>query len=50
MSAGLGELAAFLVLTAVVGLAGLVLGIVVLAPRLTRHADRDDEDPGARHD
>jgi hypothetical protein len=40
----------FLALVVAAALGGLVLGIVVVAPRLTRFANRDDEDPGARPD
>jgi hypothetical protein len=45
-----GELLAFLVLTAAVGTIGVTLGIFFLAPRLSRHAERDDEEHGAGHD
>jgi hypothetical protein len=44
------EILLFLVLVVAAALGGLVLGIVVVAPRLTRFANRDDEDPGARPD
>lgn len=51
MTLGLPELLVFLGAAAVVGTIGVGLGIVVLAPRLTRLADRDDdtrdEEPGA---
>ncbi|HSO30359.1 MAG TPA: hypothetical protein VLS28_10680 [Candidatus Sulfomarinibacteraceae bacterium] len=47
MTLGLGELAAFLLLTAAIGTAGVAFGILVLAPRLSRHAERNDEEPGA---
>jgi hypothetical protein len=45
-----GELAVFLVLTAAVGTIGVALGIFFLAPRLSRHAERNDEEPGAGND
>jgi hypothetical protein len=45
-----GELVAFLILTVVVGTIGVALGIFFLAPRLSRHAERNDEEPGAGHD
>jgi hypothetical protein len=45
-----GELAAFLVLTAVIGSIGVAFGIFFLAPRLSRHAERNDEEPGAGPD
>ncbi len=34
----------------IVGLIGVGLGIFYVAPRLSRLADRADEDPGARDD
>jgi hypothetical protein len=40
-----GDLLVFVALTFVVGAAGVALGMLVLAPRLTRLADRDEE-PG----
>lgn len=46
----LGDLAAFLALATVAGIAGLAFGILILAPRLSRLADRSDEEPGARDD
>jgi hypothetical protein len=46
----MGELLLFLLLAAVVGTAGVAFGILILAPRLTRHAERSDEDPGAGPD
>ena len=50
MTIHVGELAFFLVLTAVVGTIGVALGIFFLAPRLSRHAERNDEEPGAGND
>lgn len=51
MTIGVSELLLFLGLAAVLGIIGLGFGIVVLAPRLTRLADRDedirDEESGA---
>lgn len=44
MALGIGELFVFLALTAIVGSAGLGLGIFFLAPRITRLADRSDEE------
>ncbi len=50
MTIGVSELLIFLGITAVVGIIGVGFGILVLAPRLTRLADRDedlrDEEPG----
>lgn len=46
MTFGLGEIAAFLAITAFVGLIGLGLGILFLAPRLSRLTNRADEDDG----
>jgi hypothetical protein len=46
----LGALVVFLGLVAVVATAGVAFGILVLAPRLTRHADRTDEESGGRDD
>lgn len=40
----------FVGLAVLVGLVGVGLGIFFLAPRLSRLADRADEDPGARDD
>lgn len=50
MTFGLAELAVFLVLTFIVGAVGVGFGIFFLAPRLSRLADRNDEDPGAGTD
>lgn len=50
MTIGLEEFAIFLILTAVIGTAGVGLGIFLLAPRLSRLADRSDEDDGAGND
>ena len=50
MTSWLAELALFLLLTFVVGVLGVGFGIFFLAPRLSRRADRDDEDPGAGND
>lgn len=45
-----GDLVAFLALTAVVVIVGLGFGIFFVAPRLSRLADRNDEERGARDD
>ena len=45
MTVGLGDLAFFLIIAAVVGIVGVALGIVVFAPRITRMTDRQDEEP-----
>lgn len=50
MTFGLAELALFLALTCVVGAVGVGFGIFFLAPRLSRLADRNDEDTGAESD
>ncbi len=50
MTFGLTELIAFLVLTGIVAAIGVGLGIFFLAPRLSRLADRNDEDTGAGTD
>lgn len=49
MTVGVGELLLFLGLALVVGGAGIALGMLVVAPRLTRQSDRDEE-PGDRAD
>jgi hypothetical protein len=46
----MGDLVAVLAIAAVAGLAGLGLGIFFLAPRLSRLANRTDEEPGAGND
>jgi hypothetical protein len=46
----MGDLLAFVTLAAVVGTAGVVFGIFFLAPRPSRHAERNDEEPGAGSD
>lgn len=50
MTVSLGELAGFLLLAAVIGTIGVATGIFFLAPRLSRLADRSDEEPGGRED
>ena len=45
MTLDLGELFAFVALAAVVGTIGGALGILFLAPRLSRLAERNDEEP-----
>ena len=42
----MGDLFVLLAIAAVIGTAGVAFGILVLAPRLSRHAERSDEDPG----
>jgi hypothetical protein len=46
----IGDLALVVIIAALAGAAGIALGIVVLAPRLTRLLDRSDEEPGERDD
>ena len=48
MTFALPDLLVFLALALVIGIAGVAFGIFFLAPRLSRLADRPDEDPGAR--
>jgi len=53
MTGAVGDLFVFLAIVALVGVAGIVVGMLVLAPRLTRLADRaahPDEEPGDRTD
>ncbi len=45
MTVNLGELFAFIVLAAVIGTIGVALGILFLAPSLSRLAERNDEEP-----
>ncbi|MBI2776189.1 MAG: hypothetical protein HYX57_02820 [Chloroflexi bacterium] len=45
-----GELLLFLGIAAIVGLAGAAFGMVWLSPRLTRLAERSDEEPGGGDD
>lgn len=45
MTLALGELVTFVVLAAVVGTIGVALGILFLAPRLSRLTERNDEEP-----
>jgi hypothetical protein len=46
----MGDLLVLLAVAAVVGTAGVAFGIFVLAPRLERHTERSDEEPGAGSD
>jgi len=53
VSASVGDLVVFIVIVAFVGVAAVVVGMLVIAPRLTRLADRaanTDEEPGDRTD
>ena len=50
MTFGLLELALIIALALVAGAVGLSFGIFFLAPRLSRLADRSDEDTGAESD
>ncbi len=50
MTLNIGEILAFLVLTGVIGTIGVAFGILFLAPRLSRLAERNDEEPGAGDD
>ena len=50
MTSWLVELALFILLTFIVGAVGVGFGIFFVAPRLSRWADRNDEDPGAGND
>ncbi len=45
MTLDIGELFAFAVLAAVIGTIGVAFGILFLAPRLSRLAERRDEEP-----
>ncbi len=46
----IGDLVVVVVVAALVGLAGVGFGIFFVAPRLSRLADRSDEDAGAGDD
>lgn len=50
MTFGLTEVIVFLALAGVVAAIGVGLGIFFVAPRLSRMADRNDEDTGAGTD
>ena len=53
MTGAAGDLLVFIAIVAFVGVAGIVVGMLVLAPRLTRLADRaahPDEESGDRTD
>lgn len=50
MTIDIGELGIFVLLVVAVGTIGVALGIFFLAPRLSRYAERNDEEPGAGHD
>lgn len=50
MTFDLAELVLFVALALVAGALGVGFGIFFLAPRLSRLADRDDEDDGAGND
>lgn len=50
MTPEVAEVVLVLVIAAVVGTVGVVLGIFFLAPRVSRHLDRSDEEPGAGND
>jgi hypothetical protein len=41
----IGELVGFLLIAGVAGAIGIVVGILFLAPRLSRLAERKDEEP-----
>lgn len=46
----MGELLIVLAIALVAGFIGVGFGIFYVAPRISRLADRDDEDPGDRDD
>ncbi|MBI2763498.1 MAG: hypothetical protein HYX54_07100 [Chloroflexi bacterium] len=46
----MGEILVVVMLAFVAASVGVGLGIFYLAPRISRLADPDDEDPGARND
>lgn len=46
----MSDLVIVVVIALVAGFIGVGLGIFYVAPRISRLADRDDEDPGARDD
>jgi hypothetical protein len=51
--ASVGDLVVFIAIVAFVGVVAIVVGMLVIAPRLTRLADRaanPDEEPGDRTD
>ncbi|MEO8208869.1 MAG: hypothetical protein ABI598_07515 [Chloroflexota bacterium] len=48
MITGLGDVLVFVGVAVVIGLLGAGFGIFFVAPRLSRLADRNDEEPGAR--
>lgn len=53
MSSAIGDLVVFIAISGFVGVAAVVVGMLVIAPRLTRLADRaanPDEEPGDRAD
>lgn len=53
MTASVGDLLVFVALVALVAVAGVVVGMLILAPRLTRLTERAahaDEEPGDRAD
>ncbi len=50
MTVSVADLIVFLALALVAGLVGVGLGIFFLAPRLSRLADRPEEDARARDD
>lgn len=46
----MSDLVVFLLVAAMAASVGVAFGIVVVAPRLTRHAERSDEEPGVGSD
>jgi len=47
---GAGEVLAFLALAVILGAVGVAVGMLVLAPRLTRLVDRTEESGDRTHD
>ena len=44
------DLIVVLAIAAAAGLGGIVIGMLFIAPRISRALDRHDEEPGARDD
>jgi hypothetical protein len=44
------DLVVVLAIAAAAGIGGIVIGMLFIAPRISRALDRQDEEPGARDD
>jgi len=44
------DLIVVLAIAAAAGIGGIVIGMLFIAPRISRALDRQDEEPGARDD